>query len=218
MRLPLSDYKTIIFDCDGVVLNSNKVKTKAFYEAALPFGEEAANELVTYHVLNGGISRYKKFDYFLDEIVKKKSDTALQELLDVYAQQVRVGLLSCEVTPGLSTLRQLTSGVRWLIVSGGDQVELREIFSERRLDLLFDGGIYGSPDIKEIILSREIMQKNIKQPAIFIGDSKYDYAAARSASIDFLFVSDWTEVVHWQRWVKENNISHRGSIKDIFVE
>ena len=58
MKLNLSSYKTIIFDCDGVILNSNKIKTEAFYNVTATYGIEAANELVSYHKLNGGISRY----------------------------------------------------------------------------------------------------------------------------------------------------------------
>jgi len=56
-------YKTLVFDCDGVVLNSNKIKTQAFYEATKQFGHESAQALVDYHVANGGISRYAKFEW-----------------------------------------------------------------------------------------------------------------------------------------------------------
>ncbi|MFH7588150.1 HAD family hydrolase, partial [Oceanimonas smirnovii] len=65
MKHPVTDYVTLVFDCDGVVLNSNKVKTEAFYKAALPYGEAAAQAMVDYHVAHGGVSRYKKFAYFL---------------------------------------------------------------------------------------------------------------------------------------------------------
>jgi len=58
----LNEYQTLVFDCDGVVLNSNKIKTQAFYEAAKHFGHESAQALVDYPVANGGISRYAKFD------------------------------------------------------------------------------------------------------------------------------------------------------------
>lgn len=42
----LQRYRTLVFDCDGVLLNSNMVKTQAFYSTALPYGEKAAKELV----------------------------------------------------------------------------------------------------------------------------------------------------------------------------
>jgi beta-phosphoglucomutase-like phosphatase (HAD superfamily) len=67
--LSLNRYNTLIFDCDGVVLNSNAVKTNAFYQTTLPYGQAAADAMVEYHVANGGVSRYKKFAYFLESIV-----------------------------------------------------------------------------------------------------------------------------------------------------
>lgn len=64
----LNQYKSLIFDCDGVILHSNKIKTEAFYKVALRFGKVAADKMVDYHVRNGGISRYKKFEWLLINI------------------------------------------------------------------------------------------------------------------------------------------------------
>ena len=47
--MDISQYATLIFDCDGVILDSNKIKTTAFYNTALPYGEDAAEALVNYH-------------------------------------------------------------------------------------------------------------------------------------------------------------------------
>lgn len=213
MKLDISDYKTIVFDCDGVVLNSNKVKTSAFFQTALRYGEGAASALVDYHIENGGVSRYHKFTYFLENIVKDLSDASLQQLLQDYALNVRVGLLECDIAPRIKELRAFTAQSNWLIVSGGDQKELRDIFRIRGLSSLFDGGIYGSPDNKEYIMAREIDKGNIAGSALFIGDSKYDYAAAKAVGIDFLFVDKWTEVRDFQIWLKNNNIQSLHSIE-----
>ena len=218
MKLNISDYKTLVFDCDGVVLNSNKVKTDAFYKTALPYGEQAAEAMVRYHLSNGGVSRYKKLAYFLEVIVGKYSELELQQSLDNYASHVRSGLLSCEVVEGLEELRDNTSGIPWLIVSGGDQTELREIFQQLGIKYLFDGGIFGSPDDKETILARELASGKIKQPAIFLGDSKYDYKAALSSSLEFLFLTGWTEVAEWQKWVDNLNINYCESIDTLNKE
>lgn len=48
---------TLVFDCDGVVLNSNRIKTEAFRVVAAPYGDAAAGALVQYHLAHGGISR-----------------------------------------------------------------------------------------------------------------------------------------------------------------
>lgn len=204
--LPVSEYSTLVFDCDGVVLNSNKIKTAAFYQAALPYGEAAAQAMAAYHVANGGVSRYKKFAHFLGRIVPEHATDRhgpdLEELLEIYGSYVRAALLSCEISSGLEALRNRSRSARWLIVSGGDENELRDIFERRSLAAHFDGGIFGSPDTKEEILAREIQSGNIVRPALFLGDSWYDHKAASGAGLDFVFVSGWTEFDSWSNFTE----------------
>lgn len=216
----VTHYTTLVFDCDGVVLNSNKIKTEAFYKAALPYGEAAAQAMVDYHVAHGGVSRYKKFAYFLEQIApgyaeQRKQLSNLEELLQAYACYVREGLLSCETSPGLEALRKQTPNARWLIVSGGDQAELRDVFTQRGIARWFDGGIFGSPDTKDEILSRELASGNIQHPALFLGDSKYDYQAANTAGLDFVFLSDWSEVDDWEKWAELNKLKAIDSISQL---
>lgn len=186
-------YKSIIFDCDGVVLNSNSIKTNAFYKTALPYGEEKAQALVKFHVENGGISRYAKFEYFLKAILHTDDFGCLESLVRTYADFVYQDLLTVQVAEGLKGCREKTIHANWLIVSGGDQSELRAVFHDRGLDDLFDGGIFGSPCTKTEILQRELSLGTIKRPALFLGDSRYDELVAKEAGFDFVFVSAWTE-------------------------
>lgn len=219
MKLQVTDYASLVFDCDGVILNSNRVKTDAFYQAALPYGEAAAQAMVDYHVANGGVSRYLKFAYFLEHIVPEYaaggSGPNLDELLEHYANAVLEGLLSCEVAPGLKELRKRTPNTRWLIVSGGDQAELRHVFAKRGLAELFDGGIYGSPDTKDEILARELQNRTIQTPTLFLGDSKYDHQAATTAGLDFIFLSGWSEVKNWQEWARKEEIEVKDNIEGL---
>ena len=64
----MKKYSHLFFDCDGVILNSNKIKTDAFYKLALNFGELQAQKLVNHHLENGGISRYEKIKFFQKNI------------------------------------------------------------------------------------------------------------------------------------------------------
>jgi phosphoglycolate phosphatase-like HAD superfamily hydrolase len=197
----LSEYRTLVFDCDGVVLDSNRVKTDAFFQAALPYGEAAAQALVDYHVANGGISRYRKFEYLLQEIIgESESPEGMDGLLKRYAALVHDGLLGCRVAAGLAELRSALPSCNWLIASGGDQTELRQVFAARSLEHYFDGGIFGSPDAKVLILEREVSNGNIQPPALFMGDSRYDHQCAVSAGLDFLFLSGWSEFLDWREY------------------
>lgn len=215
----LESYAAFVFDCDGVVLDSNRIKSNAFRVAALPWGETAATELVRYHVAHGGVSRYAKLAYFLTDIAphfaEREDGPGFDEMLATYASEVGQGLMGCAISPGLHQLRKATPGVRWLIVSGGDQRELRDLFAARGLAELFDGGIFGSPDAKDAILDRERSRGNLPLPAVFFGDSLYDYAAATRAGLDFVFVSDWSEVEDWPRFTYEHRLVHIRQLADL---
>ena len=193
--IDLTQYRTLIFDCDGVILNSNPIKTEAFYQAALPYGEDAARALREYHVRNGGIPRYHKFDWFLTEVIgqSEPNPEERQTLLDAYAKKVWDGMLSCEVDEAIFELRKQTPHARWMVASGSDEQELREIFRLRGLNELFDAGIYGSPRTKEEIFAELAATNNLLTPAVFLGDSRYDAQAAKSASFTFIFVQRWSE-------------------------
>jgi len=213
----IREYATLVFDCDGVVLDSNKVKTDAFYKSALPYGEKLANELVRYHKENGGVSRYIKFEYFLDSILGVSiKQHMLNELLKSYSENVYDGLRSCQVNSGLKKLRNYTNS-RWMIASGGDQSELNEIFLLRNIYDYFDGGIFGSPDTKDTILSRELNNGNIKLPALFLGDSQYDYQSSIDAKIDFVFLSDWTEFKNWNDYCNKHKLNVFGSLSSLIL-
>jgi phosphoglycolate phosphatase-like HAD superfamily hydrolase len=215
---PLAEYKTLVFDCDGVVLNSNQLKIQAYHDVAIKFGasEVQAQALVDHHVNLGGISRYPKFEYFLRDIMQQSvTEQKMQALLNGFTAEVKRLLTDCEIASDLMLVREANPNAKWMIISGGDQVELRDIFKQRGIDKLFDAGIYGSPDNKDVILAREIAIGNIAKPALFIGDSRYDHQASTNAGLDFVFLSGWTDVEGWQDYCASNQITvfnHLGSL------
>lgn len=199
--MTLSGYASLVFDCDGVIMDSNAIKTSAFFNAALPYGRREAEALVEYHRNHGGVSRYVKFEYFLRNVVGTAVDhPSLALLLDTYAREIRQGLRTCRIDPGLEPLRKGTAQARWMVVSGSDQDELRDVFRQRNLTQYFDGGVFGSPDTKDQILDRELATANIVRPALFVGDSRFDHEVAVRAGLDFVFVSDWTDFTDWKSY------------------
>lgn len=203
----LGQYSTLVFDCDGVILDSNKVRAKAFYNAALPYGKQHAEALEAYHILHGGVSRYVKFEVLLRDMVGVPvTDEAMRALLHAFTTEATIGLLQCALAPGLEALRKATPQASWILVSGADQGELRHVFAQRGIAEWFDGGIFGSPSNKDEILHREKQSGNLRQPAVFFGDSRYDHQAATRAGLDFVFVSAWTDMEGWESYCREHGI------------
>jgi phosphoglycolate phosphatase-like HAD superfamily hydrolase len=221
--LNVSSYQTLVFDCDGVLLDSNRVKTEAFRLAALPYGTTAAERLVQHHVENGGVSRYKKFEHFLEKIVPAaavldgtpRDFPDYDALLSAYAAAVHEGLRNCAVAEGLEQLREKTPHARWLVVSGGDQAELRAVFDERGIADYFDGGIFGSPDSKGDIVARELAAGNIKRPALCLGDSRLDHEVAVANGFDFIFMNQWTDMPEWQQYTKDFGVNSAACIFEL---
>jgi phosphoglycolate phosphatase-like HAD superfamily hydrolase len=186
------------------------VKTEAYFRTAKNLGatDAQAQALVDYHVKLGGISRYHKFDWYLREVLNQSvTDVAIQALLDGFSQELEEGLMQCNLAKGLFDLRTATPNANWMILSGGDQKEIRDLFVKRKIDRMFDGGLFGSPDNKDEVLAREKASGNIQFPALFLGDAKYDFEAATRAGLDFVFLSDWTEVPDWQEFCEAHKIT-----------
>lgn len=221
MNLDLTKYKTIVFDCDGVVLNSNKTKIEAYYNVAKRMGgtDAQAQALVDYHVAKGSFPRNGKIEYYLTHIAPQPITPQLtQQFLDAFDEILDETLMECEVAPGLNELKLKTPQAAWMLLSGGDQAELRRVFARRNLATLFEAGIFGGPDIKDTVLAREKANGNIQFPALFVGDSKYDHQAATRAGLDFVFLSDWTEVRDWQAYCAENKITAIPNISQLLAQ
>lgn len=218
MALDLTQYKTLVLDCDGVVLKSNKTKVNAYFEVAKRHGatDAQAQALVDHHVQKGSFPRNGKIEYYLKEILKQQvTEEVMQAYMHTFDEILDKTLMECEVAPGLQTLRDKTRHAKWMLLSGGDQRELRTIFARRNLAPLFDAGIFGGPDTKDIVLAREKANGNLQLPALFIGDSKYDYEAATRAGLDFVFLSEWTEVKDWRQYCTKYNIAVRDTLSDL---
>jgi len=219
LKIDIYKYKTIVFDCDGVVLDSNVVKTEAYFRTAKNLGatDAQAQALVDYHVKLGGVSRYHKFDWYLREVLQQPvTEAAVQKLLDSFSQELEVGLMQCDLAKGLFALREKIDS-NWLILSGGDQQEIRDLFSNRKIAHMFNGGLFGSPDNKDLVLAREMANNNISQPSLFLGDSKYDFEVATRAGLDFIFISDWTEVPDWEAYCAEHKITVLNNISQLLA-
>lgn len=209
MNLDITQYKSIVFDSHGVVLDSNITKIDSYFRTAKKLGgtDEQAQALVDYHVQHSGIASYPKFKWYIETVLKETATTQrLQDFSDAFSLAVTKGLLTCRVAAGLEKLREKTAGAKWFLVTEGDQAETQALFDKRALAKFFDGGILGSPEDKKAILTKLKDNKDITMPALFIGDSKSDYDIAMQTQLDFVFLSNWTDVSDWESFCNKKAV------------
>lgn len=179
---------SIIWDFDGVILNSAPVREKGFRSVLSSFHKEKVEELIDYHNRNGGLSRYVKFRYFFEEILGQElSKDKLQLLCKEYSKimMLYLGDKALLIEETVSFIRREFRNIKMYIASGSDQAELRILCNKLGISDCFLG-IYGSPKhkteiVKDIIESSDISISN----SVLIGDSINDFEAAQANGLRF---------------------------------
>jgi phosphoglycolate phosphatase-like HAD superfamily hydrolase len=194
--LTLKNTKTFIFDCDGVILDSNRLKSDGFYEIARPFGEPLARAMVAYHEKHGGVSRFEKVKWLLEQC--QRSDEGLaRQLVDQFGEIIETKMAAVPFVEGIKEfLTSLPSESRRFVITGAEQNEVRRILRHRGLAVYFTE-IFGSPETKKAHMA-DIKQRYGLDQAVFFGDASTDYEAAKAFGTDFVFVSGYTILPNWQ--------------------
>jgi beta-phosphoglucomutase-like phosphatase (HAD superfamily) len=181
------DIALAVFDCDGVILDSTDVKTRAFRRIGAEFGEEAAKRLALFHSLHGGVSRYEKFAWLYREMLGREISAEESRLLnEKFVDAALQEVLTCPEIPGIrGVLDSLYGRLPLYTASGTPRDELRFILEQRGLARYFDG-IRGCPPAKAALLKSIVEQSGIA-PArcVMVGDAYTDLDAARQAGTLF---------------------------------
>jgi HAD superfamily hydrolase (TIGR01549 family) len=183
------NWEAVIFDFDGVILDSVDVKTKAFAKMFREYGPEVEKRVVEYHLNNGGVSRFDKFRYYYEEILNKPvNEEIIKRLSKQFSNLVVDGILASPFIPGAKeSLENLKKKeIPCYIVSATPYDEINLIVGKKELKGYFKE-VHGSPR-KKWEICREIITKENYNPqnCLFIGDAMSDYEAAQKNGICFL--------------------------------
>ena len=180
-------FDLVIFDFDGVLGETVEVKTKAFYETALPYGEDAARKLVDYHRVHGGVSRVLKFEWLFREVLRKPLTPEISDsLCSRFASKVLERMFTEPMVPGArETLEALYGKVPLCVATGMPDEELRLILEKRGLARFFFAA-HGTPPAKAELVARCVREAGVApERALMVGDSITDFEAAVSAGTAF---------------------------------
>jgi len=184
-----SDFEVILWDFDGVIIDSNTVREFGFREVLKEFDSEQVEQLIDFHNANGGWSRYVKFRYFYEEILERPiSETKVQELANRFSSIMVDRLPNPEllIKETVRFIQEMNlQGKQMHIVSGSDGNELRALCERLELSKYFLS-INGSPTPKSALVKSIVENGNISASEYcLIGDAVNDYEAARKNYIQF---------------------------------
>jgi len=179
--------KGIIFDFDGIVLESSHIKTEGFKELFRDYPNKL-DEIIRYHLDNEGISRFVKFRHISQEILGR--DISRED-------EIRMGRSLSEITlpkvlkapfvkGAIEFLNENKDRYQFFIASGTPEDELRRIVSSKGLKSFFKA-VYGSPKRKRDIAKAIMIGGSFtKSELVHVGDAESDRFAANSAGIPFI--------------------------------
>ncbi|OHB34013.1 MAG: hypothetical protein A2Y09_08250 [Planctomycetes bacterium GWA2_39_15] len=191
--------KAVIFDFDGVLVESVDIKTKAFAKLFESEGNDIVEKVVVYHVKNAGISRFEKFKYIYKEIINRPlTEEIFDDLCQRFSHLVVDEVVSAPYVKGAKEfLDGYANKYMCFVASATPQDEMEEIIKRRHMQGYFKG-VYGSPkkkgDIVREILAAYTLEHNempfnsalSPQSFVYVGDALSDYQAAKDNSIRFI--------------------------------
>lgn len=205
----------LVFDCDGVILESVPVKTRAFGRIVESYGDEARDRMLMYHKVHGGVSRYKKFEWFFREVLGR--EITPEESADWgqrYAELAFEEVCRCHLVPGIQEVLDTWKGkLPMYVCSGAPHEELLQVLTGRKLDHYFVS-IHGSPPAKAELLRQIVLGARV-DPAdvLMVGDASTDWQAAEAVGTQFYGRGEEVKGGPWpwgedltglNDWIREN--------------
>jgi phosphoglycolate phosphatase-like HAD superfamily hydrolase len=179
--------RALIFDFDGVILDSNALKTAAFREVFARYPQHA-DAMMAYHEANVSQSRYEKFTYLVEQLLGRSGDRQLvNRLADDFADLLRNRMDVCPVVPGARELLDAASArVPLYLASVTPEEELLRLLDAHRLRHYFRR-VYGCPPwTKPDAVGAIVSEVGGADDVALIGDSSGDQRAAAVHGVEFI--------------------------------
>ena len=181
--------KQILFDFDGVIIDSMHVRDEGFRTIVEGHDEALIDKFIAYHRYNAGLSRYVKIRYFYETLLGKIiSDDEVNVLADKFSHIMKQRLVSSDVLipETIDFIKNIYEQIPLHIVSGSDEQELNFLCKKLNIDSYFVT-LEGSPTPKNELVKNIMNTYNYNpKETLLIGDSINDYDAAKINGLYFV--------------------------------
>jgi HAD superfamily hydrolase (TIGR01549 family) len=181
-------YDAIIFDFDGVLVESVDVKTQAFAALYAKYGQEIVEKVIAYHLRHAGVSRFDKFRYFHEVLLGKRLSEEEEKMLCVqFSELVVDAVVAAPWVPGAKEfLERFYKEIPLFIASGTPDDEIKEIVNKRQMSHYFVS-IHGTPAKKAEIINTIWNKFGFERKRmLMVGDAVADYEGVILTGICFI--------------------------------
>lgn len=194
------EVQAVVFDCDGVLLDSNEMKVACFRDAveAAGFSPGDVERFSAFQRANFGTSRFRLFEALLGWDLERRPQVDRDGLVALYAERLRHLYVEAAATPDMrAVVGRLAAKLPTYVVSGSDEAELRDVLATRGDAAMFRL-ILGSPRTKvENLLTLFARPELVALPRsaiTFVGDAEADWKAARETGCRFVYMDRFSTV------------------------
>jgi len=182
---------TIIFDFDGVIIDSMSIKESGFRHIFSAYDEIAVEKLVQFHHQQGGLNRREKIRYFFDVILANSAiseSVNVEHLLNSFSEYIMLKQRNMKYfnLDLISWIKARPKDLKLFIVSGADEEEVIEL---TRFSGIYDSfkEILGAPTAKDANIQKLLNKYNLNPDrTIMIGDSINDFTGSFVNNIWFM--------------------------------
>lgn len=215
--------KTVLFDLDGTIINSEEGITNCIRYVLDYWKMEQPPQKDLLQFIGPPLKEQFQIVYEFDEIKASVSDMKFRERFD------RKGIFECVLYPGIAdTLRQLKMhGYRIMLASSKHEDACVRIIEHFHLidcfDRIFGAAGLGKGSSKESVLNNLFHETGINRAdAVLIGDTKYDVFGAKAAGISCIGVAygfgSRAELETAGAWSICNNVAEIENHLDVFFK
>ncbi|MGC6497168.1 MAG: HAD family hydrolase [Candidatus Puniceispirillaceae bacterium] len=181
--------KGIIFDFDGVILDSVSIKGEMFGALFTSFGQEVVDQIIAYHHANGGLPRYEKFEFIHRHILNiGYTEADSRRLACEFEALVLDRLIQANPIVGAVEFLEFckTNDIRASINTAAPEFEVNCILEAKGWDHYFSF-VCGNTKTKSENIRQTLDFWRFDESAIlFFGDTSNDLKAAAEAKVEFV--------------------------------
>jgi phosphoglycolate phosphatase-like HAD superfamily hydrolase len=178
--------KILIFDFDGVIVESNGIKDEVFRKIFSNY-PDYYEEMMVYHKDHVSESRVKKFDYLLKIMGREFDAQGKEKLMKDFSDFSLKLMESVSFVAGAKEMLEKASHLPLYLASVTPIEDLEQILRKLNLRVFFKD-VYGCPPWTkpDAILSILDREKITPDEALLIGDSAGDQRSAKLTGIKFI--------------------------------